>query len=181
MAVLLAIAAISRRWTGHLTDATAEETEAEAESVRGRLRSAEAEAEAGTQAEAKAAVKPPRPVRTGAADAALDTPADAEETGPVTAPIPTPPTTIPNAPPSSPVSGPPRRPPRCGERDADLERSGLRRSVIAEPDRPPSCCWRWPPCCSGTQAGPRPSRQGSARHEARGQLNVDPVSVLVPL
>ncbi|MGK3106273.1 copper resistance CopC/CopD family protein [Streptomyces sp. WAC05858] len=187
VAVLLAIAAISRRWTGRLTDATAEETEAEAESgskAASAASDAEAEAEAGTQAEAKAAVKAARPVRTGAADAALDTPADAEtESG------------------DGPGDGAdtdaadddPERAAQLArqraakdktttlrERDADLERSGLRRSVIAE-TIVAIVLLAVATVLSGTQPGRAETEQASASAtKPGGQLNVDPVSVLVP-
>ncbi|MEU8721785.1 copper resistance CopC/CopD family protein [Streptomyces antimycoticus] len=185
VAVLLAIAAISRRWTGRLTDATAEETEAEAESgSKAASAASDAEAEAGTQAEAKAAVKAARPVRTGAADAALDTPADAEtESG------------------DGPGDGAdtdaadddPERAAQLArqraakdktttlrERDADLERSGLRRSVIAE-TIVAIVLLAVATVLSGTQPGRAETEQASASAtKPGGQLNVDPVSVLVP-
>ncbi|WP_405538770.1 copper resistance CopC/CopD family protein [Streptomyces antimycoticus] len=185
VAVLLAIAAISRRWTGRLTDATAEETEAEAESgSKAASAASDAEAEAGTQAEAKAAVKAARPVRTGAADAALDTPADAEtESG------------------DGPGDGAdtdaadddPERAAQLArqraakdktttlrERDADLERSGLRRSVIAE-TIVAIVLLAVATVLSGTQPGRTETEQASASAtKPGGQLNVDPVSVLVP-
>ncbi|WJD98510.1 copper resistance CopC/CopD family protein [Streptomyces antimycoticus] len=185
VAVLLAIAAISRRWTGRLTDATAEETEAEAESgSKAASAASDAEAEAGTQAEAKAAVKAARPVRTGAADAALDTPADAEtESG------------------DGPGDGAdtdaadddPERAAQLArqraakdktttlrERDADLERSGLRRSVIAE-TIVAIVLLAVATVLSGTQPGRAETEQTSASAtKPGGQLNVDPVSVLVP-
>ncbi|MEV8056362.1 copper resistance protein CopC [Streptomyces antimycoticus] len=192
VAVLLAIAAISRRWTGRLTDATAEETEAEAEETEAEAESgskaasaaSDAEAEAGTQAEAKAAVKAARPVRTGAADAALDTPADAEtESG------------------DGPGGGAdtdaadddPERAAQLArqraakdktttlrERDADLERSGLRRSVIAE-TIVAIVLLAVATVLSGTQPGRAETEQASASAtKPGGQLNVDPVSVLVP-
>lgn len=185
VAVLLAIAAISRRWTGRLTDATAEETEAEAESgSKAASAASDAEAEAGTQAEAKAAVKAARPVRTGAVDAALDTPADAEtESG------------------DGPGDGAdtdaadddPERAAQLArqraakdktttlrERDADLERSGLRRSVIAE-TIVAIVLLAVATVLSGTQPGRTETEQASASAtKPGGQLNVDPVSVLVP-
>jgi copper transport protein len=75
VAVLVGIAAVSRRWTGRLTDATAaartakapaeDETEAEAEA--GSTEKAQVTAEAEVRTEAKTAVKAGQPVRTGAA------------------------------------------------------------------------------------------------------------------
>ncbi|AEM88440.1 copper resistance CopC/CopD family protein [Streptomyces violaceusniger] len=191
VAVLLGIAAISRRWTGRLTDATAdtaEETDAEA--------TVEAEAKAGTKAEAKAeaktAVKAAQPVRTGAADAAVDTPADTSadaetESG--------------DGPGDGAGSGhadadadaDPERAAQLArqraaedktatlrERDADRERSGLRQSVIAE-TVVAVVLLAVATVLSGTQPGRAETEQASASAtKPGGQLNVDPVSVLVP-
>ncbi|SEC22006.1 copper resistance CopC/CopD family protein [Streptomyces melanosporofaciens] len=186
VAVLLAIAAISRRWTGRLTDGTAEETEAVAESgsKAASAASAASDAEAGTKTEAKAAVKAARPVRTGAADAAVDAPADAEtESG------------------DGPGDGgdtdaaddDPERAAQLArqraakdktatlrERDADRERSGLRRSVIAE-TVVAVVLLAVATVLSGTQPGRAETEQASASAtKPGGRLNVDPVSVLVP-
>ncbi|MEV6129257.1 copper resistance protein CopC [Streptomyces violaceusniger] len=200
VAVLLGIAAISRRWTGRLTDATAdtaEETDAEAEAESASEAApaaseaeatAEAEAEAGTKAAAKAAVKAAQPVRTGAADAAVGTPADAEtESG--------------DGPSDGPGDGAgsdaadddPERAAQLArqraakdktatlrERDADRERSALRRSVIAE-TIVAVVLLAVATVLSGTQPGRAETEQASASAtKPGGQLNVDPVSVLVP-
>ncbi|MGW7621465.1 copper resistance CopC/CopD family protein [Streptomyces antimycoticus] len=187
VAVLLAIAAISRRWTGRLTDATAEETEAEAESgseAASAASDAEAEAEAGTKTEAKTAVKAARPVRTGAAAAAVDTPADAETDsgdGPG------------DGADTDAADDDPERAAQLArqraakdktttlrERDADRERSGLRRSVIAE-TIVAVVLLAVATVLSGTQPGRAETEQASApATKPGGQLNVDPVSVLVP-
>ncbi|AJZ86372.1 copper resistance protein CopC [Streptomyces sp. AgN23] len=185
VAVLLAIAAISRRWTGRLTDATAEETEAEAESgSKAASAASDAEAEAGTQAEAKAAVKAARPVRTGAADAALDTPADAEtESG--DGPGDSADTDAADDDPERAAQLARQRAAKdktttLRERDADLERSGLRRSVIAE-TIVAIVLLAVATVLSGTQPGRAETEQASASAtKPGGQLNVDPVSVLVP-
>ncbi|GAA1681392.1 copper resistance CopC/CopD family protein [Streptomyces yatensis] len=201
VAVLLGIAAMSRRWTGRLTDATANaaeetdaaeetgaeaEADAEAEAEAGTKAEAGIKAEAGTKAEAKAAVKAARPVRTGAADATVDTPADAE-TGSG----------------DKPGDGAgdaddtnaddPERAAQLArqraakdktatlrERDADRERSGLRRSVIAE-TIVAVVLLAVATVLSGTQPGRAETQQASApATKPGGQLNVDPVSVLVP-
>ncbi|BBJ42491.1 hypothetical protein SSPO_052090 [Streptomyces antimycoticus] len=184
VAVLLAIAAISRRWTGRLTDATAEEAEAEAERGSEAASDAEAEAEAGTKTEAKTAVKAARPVRTGAAAAAVDTPADAETDsgdGPG------------DGADTDAADDDPERAAQLArqraakdktttlrERDADRERSGLRRSVIAE-TIVAVVLLAVATVLSGTQPGRAETEQASApATKPGGQLNVDPVSVLVP-
>ncbi|MCG0289318.1 copper resistance CopC/CopD family protein [Streptomyces sp. PSAA01] len=184
VAVILGIAAMSRRWTGRLTDATAdaaEETGAEAET--------EAEAEAGTKAEAKAAVKAARPVRTGAADATVDTPADAEtgsgdkpgdgadeadEADDANADDPE------RAAQLARQRAAKDKTATLRERDADRERSGLRRSVIAE-TIVAVVLLAVATVLSGTQPGRAETQQASAPGtKPGGQLNVDPVSVLVP-
>ncbi len=174
VAVLLGIAAISRRWTGRLTDATADTADTAEET------DAEAEAEAGTKAEAKAAVKAAKPVRTGAADAAADAPADADaetESGDG---------------PGDDADDPERaaqlarqraakdKTATLRERDADRERSGLRRSVIAE-TIVAVVLLAVATVLSGTQPGRAETEQASASAtKPGGQLNVDPVSVLIP-
>ncbi|MER8156126.1 copper resistance protein CopC [Streptomyces sp. NPDC094472] len=186
VAVLLGIAAISRRWTGRLTDATAEETDAEAESASEAAPAAsdvDATAEAGIKSEAKAAVKAARPVRTGAADAAVDAPADAEtESG-----------DGPGDGTDTAADDDPERAAQLArqraakdktatlrERDADRERSGLRRSVIAE-TIVAVVLLAVATVLSGTQPGRAETEQASApATRPGGQLNVDPVSVLVP-
>ncbi|MCM3808286.1 copper resistance protein CopC [Streptomyces sp. DR7-3] len=189
VAVLVGIAAVSRRWTGRLTDATAEaekETEAgtEAESASEAASDAkattEARAEAGTDAETAAAVKAAQPARTGAADAAIDTPAEAEsgeaESG------------------EESDDGDPVRAAQLArqraakgkattrrERDADRERSGLRRSVIAE-TAVAVVLLAVATVLSGTQPGRAETEQAgaAATQPGRDRLNVDPVSVLIP-
>ncbi|ATL84045.1 hypothetical protein DNK48_24100 [Streptomyces malaysiensis subsp. malaysiensis] len=197
VAVLVGIAAVSRRWTGRLTDATAEaekETEAEAESASEAASDAkattEARAEAGTDAETAAAVKAAQPARTGAADAAIDAPAEAEsakaEPG--------------EAEPGEAKSGEesddgdPVRAAQLArqraakgkattrrERDADHERSGLRRSVIAE-TAVAVVLLAVATVLSGTQPGRAETEQAgaAATQPGRDRLNVDPVSVLIP-
>ncbi|MBO3673832.1 copper resistance CopC/CopD family protein [Streptomyces sp. NEAU-YJ-81] len=196
VAVLLGIAAISRRWTGRLTDATAdtaEETDAEAEAestseaaptASEAETTAEAKAESGTKAEAKAAVKAAQPVRTGAADAAVGTPADAEtESGDGPG----------DGAGSDAADDDPERAAQLArqraakdktatlrERDADRERSALRRSVIAE-TIVAVVLLAVATVLSGTQPGRAETEQASASAtKPGGQLNVDPVSVLVP-
>ncbi|MGW7752897.1 copper resistance CopC/CopD family protein [Streptomyces violaceusniger] len=199
VAVLLGIAAISRRWTGRLTDATAdtaEETDAEAEAESASEAApaasaaseaeatAEAEAEAGTKAAVKAGVKAAQPVRTGAADAAVDTPADAEtESGDGPG----------DGAGSDAADDDPERAAQLArqraakdktatlrERDADRERSALRRPVIAE-TIVAVVLLAVATVLSGTQPGRAETEQASASAtKPGGQLNVDPVSVLVP-
>ncbi|ASQ95681.1 copper resistance protein CopC [Streptomyces sp. 11-1-2] len=199
VAVLLGIAAISRRWTGRLTDATAdtaEETDAEAEAESASEAApaasaaseaeatAEAEAEAAVKAGVKAGVKAAQPVRTGAADAAVDTPADAEtESGDGPG----------DGAGSDAADDDPERAAQLArqraakdktatlrERDADRERSALRRSVIAE-TIVAVVLLAVATVLSGTQPGRAETEQASASAtKPGGQLNVDPVSVLVP-
>ncbi|WP_458087203.1 copper resistance CopC/CopD family protein [Streptomyces malaysiensis] len=191
VAVLVGIAAISRRWTGRLTDATAEagaekETEAEAESASEAASDAkattEARAEAGTDAETAAAVKAAQPARTGAA---IDTPAEAKsaeaESGE-------------SEPGEESDDGDPVRAAQLArqqaakgkattrrERDADRERSGLRRSVIAE-TVVAVVLLAVATVLSGTQPGRAETEQAgaAATQPGRDRLNVDPVSVLIP-
>ncbi|MER7873643.1 copper resistance protein CopC [Streptomyces solisilvae] len=189
VAVLVGIAAVSRRWTGRLTDATAEaekETEAgtEAESASEAASDAkattEARAEAGTDAETAAAVKAAQPARTGAADAAIDTPAEAESGE--------------AEPGEESDDGDPVRAAQLArqraakgkattrrERDADRERSGLRRSVIAE-TVVAVVLLAVATVLSGTQPGRAETEQAgaAATQPGRDRLNVDPVSVLIP-
>ncbi|TMU93662.1 copper resistance protein CopC [Streptomyces sp. DASNCL29] len=185
VAVLVGIAAVSRRWTGRLTDATeaagAEaNAEADAEAEAGAEQEAGSGAEAdvaatadGTKAGAKAAVQAARPVRTGAADAAVDTRAD--------------------TPADTPADGDPVRTAQLArqraakdktatlrERDADRERSGLRRSVLAETIVAVALL-AVATVLSGTQPGRAETEQAGARAtKPVDQLNVDPVSVLIP-
>ncbi|NEW76579.1 copper resistance CopC/CopD family protein [Streptomyces rhizosphaericus] len=217
VAVLVGIAAVSRRWTGRLTDATeaagAEadaEADAEAEAGAGAQAGAEAEAgsgaeadvaatatadetKAGAKAETKAAVRAARPVRTGAADAAVDTRAD------------TPADTLADAGTESgdgrpggdsgtgAADGDPVRTAQLArqraakdktatlrERDADRERSGLRRSVLAE-TIVAVVLLAVATVLSGTQPGRAETEQAGARAtKPVDRLNVDPVSVLIP-
>ncbi|MEE4596410.1 copper resistance protein CopC [Streptomyces sp. DSM 41524] len=217
VAVLVGIAAVSRRWTGRLTDATeaagAEaNAEADAEAKAGAEAKADAEAKAGAEAEAgsgaeadvaaaadgtkagaKAAVQAARPVRTGAADAAVDTRAD------------TPADTLADAGTESgdgrpgddsgtgAADGDPVRTAQLArqraakdktatlrERDADRERSGLRRSVLAETIVAVALL-AVATVLSGTQPGRAETEQAGARAtKPVDQLNVDPVSVLIP-
>ncbi|MEU8877564.1 copper resistance protein CopC [Streptomyces javensis] len=189
VAVLVGIAAISRRWTGRLTDATgaagAEADEAEAVTDAGAEAGSGAEADVAATAEetkagAKAAVKAARPVRTGAADAAVDTPAEAEtESGGGSG--------------TGAADGDPVRTAQLArqraakdktatlrERDADRERSGLRRSVLAE-TIVAVVLLAVATVLSGTQPGRAETEQaGAATTKPADQLNVDPVSVLIP-
>ncbi|MEU4892273.1 copper resistance protein CopC [Streptomyces sp. NPDC044780] len=179
VAVLVGIAAISRRWTGRLTDATAE---------------------AGNQAEAEGPVKAARPVRTGAADAAdaadaagdtretPDTPADAEaesgegERGEASG------DGAGSAADDDPVRAAQLARQRAArdktatlrERDADAERSGLRRSVIAE-TVVAVVLLAVATVLSGTQPGRAETGQAAAAAaDPGGRPKVDPVSVLIP-
>ncbi|MGV9852172.1 copper resistance CopC/CopD family protein [Streptomyces sp. NPDC003442] len=210
VAVLVGIAAVSRRWTGRLTEAT-EAGEAEADTAAEAEAEAESDAEVyaetdtetdveatadETKARAKAAVKAARPVRTGAADAAVDTPADA--------PVDTPADALADAGTES-GDGPggdsgtgaadddPVRTTQLArqraakdktatlrERDADRERSGLRRSVLAE-TIVAVVLLAVATVLSGTQPGRAETEQAKAPAATPGdQLNVDPVSVLIP-
>ncbi|MEU0923754.1 copper resistance CopC/CopD family protein [Streptomyces malaysiensis] len=201
VAVLVGIAAVSRRWTGRLTDATAEaeaekETEAgtEAESASEAASDAkattEARAEAGTDAETAAAVKAAQPARTGAADAAIDAPAEAEsakaesgeaESGEAESGE--------ESDDGDPVRAAQLARQRAAkgkattrrERDADRERSGLRRSVIAE-TVVAVVLLAVATVLSGTQPGRAETEQAgaAATQPGRDRLNVDPVSVLIP-
>lgn len=198
MAVLVGIAAVSRRWTGRLTDATAEaeketeagtETEAETESASEAASDAkattEAGAEAATDAETAAAVKAAQPARTGAADAAIDTPAEAESAAAEPGEA---------EPGEESDDGDPVRAAQLArqraakgkattrrERDADRERSGLRRSVIAE-TAVAVVLLAVATVLSGTQPGRAETEQAgaAATQPGRDRLNVDPVSVLIP-
>ncbi|MBI0294687.1 copper resistance protein CopC/CopD [Streptomyces sp. PRKS01-29] len=212
--VLVGIAAVSRRWTGRLTDATEEATagaEAEAEKDAEKDAAAEkdaeaaagADAESGAEADAettadateaggKTAVKAARPVRTGAVDATVDARADAEtesrdgsgdesgdESGVGSGT---------GADDGDPVRAAQLARQRAAkdrtatlrERDADRERSGLRRSVIAE-TIVAVVLLAVATVLSGTQPGRAETEQASApATKPGGQLNVDPVSVLIP-
>ncbi|MCC4321935.1 copper resistance CopC/CopD family protein [Streptomyces malaysiensis] len=194
VAVLVGIAAVSRRWTGRLTDATAEaekETEAgtEAESASEAASDAkattEARAEAGTDAETAAAVKAAQPARTGAADAAIDTPAEAESAGAESGEA----KSGEESDDGDPVRAAQLARQRAAkgkattrrERDADRERSGLRRSVIAE-TVVAVVLLAVATVLSGTQPGRAETEQAgaAATQPGRDRLNVDPVSVLIP-
>ncbi|GAA2292902.1 copper resistance CopC/CopD family protein [Streptomyces violaceusniger] len=198
VAVLVGIAAVSRRWTGRLTDATeaaGAEAEAEAEAKAGA--EAAAESAAGTdvdatadeaEAGAKAAVKAARPVRTGAADAPVDTPTDAPaDAGTESGDGPG------DGSGTGAADGDPVRATQLArqraakdktatlrERDADRERSGLRRSVIAE-TVVAVVLLAVATVLSGTQPGRAETEQaGASATKPVDQLNVDPVSVLIP-
>lgn len=202
VALLLGIAAISRRWTGRLTDATAdtadtaEETDAEAEAesaseeapaVPDAEATAGAEAATGTKAGTKAAVKAAQPVRTGAADAAVDTSADAgTESGDGPSDGAGSDAAADDAADSERAAQLARqraakdKTATLRERDADRERSGLRRSVIAE-TIVAVVLLAVATVLSGTQPGRAETEQASASAtKPGGQLNVDPVSVLIP-
>ncbi|WP_262704855.1 MULTISPECIES: copper resistance CopC/CopD family protein [Streptomyces] len=200
VAVLVGIAAVSRRWTGRLTDVTeAAGAEADAEAMAGSGAETDVEAmadttkaETETKAGAKAAVKAARPVRTGVADAAVGTPADASADAP-------------DDDDAESGDGPgddsgtgaadddPVRTAQLArqraakdktatlrERDADRERSGLRRSVLAE-TIVAVVLLAVATVLSGTQPGRAETEQASAPASTPGdQLNVDPVSVLIP-
>ncbi|WPB92177.1 copper resistance CopC/CopD family protein [Streptomyces malaysiensis] len=190
VAVLVGIAAVSRRWTGRLTDATAEaekETEAEiaSEAASDAKATTEARAEAGTDAETAAAVKAAQPARTGAADAAIDTPAEAKSAAAEPGEA---------EPGEESDDGDPVRAAQLArqraakgkattrrERDADRERSGLRRSVIAE-TAVAVVLLAVATVLSGTQPGRAETEQAgaAATQPGRDRLNVDPVSVLIP-
>lgn len=186
VAVLVGIAAVSRRWTGRLTDATAEagaDTEAETESASEAASDAKAttEVQTGTDAKTTAAVKAAQPVRTGAADAAVDTSSGAEaETESDEGP---------GAGDGDSVRTAQLARQRAAkgkaatlrERDADRERSGLRRSVIAE-TIVAVVLLAVATVLSGTQPGRAETEQAgaAATQPGGGRLNVDPVSVLIP-
>ncbi|AGP56600.1 copper resistance protein CopC [Streptomyces rapamycinicus] len=193
VAVLVGIAAISRRWTGRLTDVT-EAAGAEAEKDLAVEAESDAETDVETDAEAtadtakagtKAAVKAARPVRTGAADAAVDTPAEAEtepgdgtgdDSGTGAAADDDPVRTAQLARQRAAKD----RTATLRERDADRERSGLRRSVLAE-TIVAVVLLAVATVLSGTQPGRAETEQASAPAAKPGdQLNVDPVSVLIP-
>ncbi|GAA0989846.1 copper resistance CopC/CopD family protein [Streptomyces rhizosphaericus] len=199
VAVLVGIAAVSRRWTGRLTDATEAagadadaEAEAEAEAETGSGAEADVAAAAtadGTKAGTKAAVQAARPVRSGAADAAVDTradtPADAGTESGDGRPC--------GDSGTGAADGDPVRTAQLArqraaedktatlrERDADRERSGLRRSVLAE-TIVAVVLLAVATVLSGTQPGRAETEQAGARAtKPVDQLNVDPVSVLIP-
>ncbi|MCD9594238.1 copper resistance CopC/CopD family protein [Streptomyces sp. 8ZJF_21] len=190
VAVLVGIAAVSRRWTGRLTDATAEaekETEAgsASEAASDAKATTEARAEAGTDAETAAAVKATQPARTGAADAAIDASAEAKsaEAEPAEA------KSGEESDDGDPVRAAQLARQRAAkgkattrrERDADRERSGLRRSVIAE-TVVAVVLLAVATVLSGTQPGRAETEQAgaAATQPGRDRLNVDPVSVLIP-
>ncbi|EXU65020.1 membrane protein [Streptomyces sp. PRh5] len=205
VAVLVGIAAVSRRWTGRLTDATeAAGAEADAEAGAGSGAEAESGAEGdvaaaataaadGTKAGTKAAVQAARPVHTGAADAAVDPRADTPAEAPADAG-----TESDDGRPggdsgTGAADGDPVRTAQLArqraakdktatlrERDADRERSGLRRSVLAE-TIVAVVLLAVATVLSGTQPGRAETEQAGARAtKPVDQLNVDPVSVLIP-
>ncbi|WP_079115877.1 copper resistance protein CopC [Streptomyces hygroscopicus] len=209
VAVLVGIAAVSRRWTGRLGDATgttagassttASGTAAEAGSEAGSDTPSEPETPSETENAAKAegepenaagikdAVKSARPVRTGAAGTVADAPADAgtepgEESG--------------AGPGDSAGSGtaaddPVRaaqlarqqaarnRTATLRKRDADPVRSGLRRSVLAE-TIVAVVLLAVATVLSATQPGRAETGRTAAATNPGDRLNVDPVSVLIP-
>ncbi|MGW2329986.1 copper resistance CopC/CopD family protein [Streptomyces sp. NPDC001700] len=159
VAVLVGIAAVSRRWTGRLTDAvSAEKAEAEV--------AAEAEVKTETKAEVK------EPVRTGAASA--DSGAEAGDGGG-------------GEDADDPVRTAQLARQRAAkdktaaqrERDADPQRSGLRRSVIAE-TVVAAVLLAVTTVLSGTQPGRAETGKPAAEAVDTGGLNVDPISVSIP-
>ncbi|QLH22864.1 copper resistance CopC/CopD family protein [Streptomyces sp. Rer75] len=187
VAVLVGIAAVSRRWTGRLTDA-------------GSAEKPQVAAEAEVRTEAKAVVK--EPVRTGAAGAdsgsddgsgegsgeeshADSASGDAaasgdEDGGPAKAGD------------SAGADDDPVRTAQLArqraakdktaaqrERDADPQRSGLRRSVIAE-TVVAAVLLAVTTVLSGTQPGRAETGKPAAPAADPGGLNVDPVSVSIP-
>ncbi|MET7937036.1 copper resistance protein CopC [Streptomyces sp. NPDC005322] len=162
VAVLVGIAAVSRRWTGRLTDGTAT-------------------AQSETKAEAKASVTAAQPVRAGRATTRAEAEGAAAEAGEDGADPGT----------DSPADDPVRaaqlarqqaakaRTATQRQRDADPERSGLRRSVIAE-TVVAVVLLAVATVLSGTQPGRAETEQSAAAASNPGGLNVDPVSVAIP-
>ncbi|WP_413800304.1 copper resistance protein CopC [Streptomyces iranensis] len=216
VAAMVGIAAVSRRWTGRLTDVTeAAEAEADADADAEAAAGSDVVADVGTDAEAKAetdadaetdveatadasragakaAVKAARPVRTGAADAAVGNPADAPAPAETDAG-----TESGDGPGDDSGTGAADDDPvrtaqlarqraatdktaTLRERDADRERSGLRRSVLAE-TIVAVVLLAVATVLSGTQPGRAETEQAGARAtKPVDRLNVDPVSVLIP-
>lgn len=190
VAVLVGIAAFSRRWTSRLDDATASaevsgEVSGKADGEAGSVEKDRVAAEAGARTEAKAVVKAGQPVRTGAAGPGSDTDseADADSAGE-------------DAEGSGDDSGADADPVRAAqlarqraakdktaarrERDADPQRTGLRRSVIAE-TVVAAVLLAVTTVLSGTQPGRAETGKPAAAAAADpGALNVDPVSVEIP-
>lgn len=201
VAVLVGIAAVSRRWTGRLTDATAasartEEVPAEVSAKVSAAADGEAgsgekvTAEAEVRTEAKAVVKAGQPVRTGAAgagsgegsdeDSAQDSAQDSakgsgegsgEDSGADDDPVRTAQLARQRAAKDKTAAQ--------RERDADPQRSGLRRSVIAE-TVVAAVLLAVTTVLSGTQPGRAETGKPAAEAVDPGGLNVDPVSVLIP-
>ncbi|RNG05064.1 copper resistance CopC/CopD family protein [Streptomyces botrytidirepellens] len=187
VAVLVGIAAVSRRWTARLTDA-------------GSAEKAQVAAEAEVRTEAKAVVK--EPVRTGAAGAdsgsddssgegsGAESPADSAsgeaaasgDKGGVPAK-----TGDGEGADDDPVRAAQLARQRAAkdktaaqrERDADPQRSGLRRSVIAE-TVVAAVLLAVTTVLSGTQPGRAETGKPAAAAADPGGLNVDPVSVSIP-
>ncbi|MFI0816913.1 copper resistance protein CopC [Streptomyces sp. NPDC021098] len=175
VAVLVGIAAFSRRWTSRLDDATASaEVSDEAGSVE--------KAQVAAGAEAKAVVKAGQPVRTGAAgsdsdaDSESDSDSDSADSGEGSGAD------------DDPVRAAQLARQRAAkdktaarrERDADPQRTGLRRSVIAE-TVVAAVLLAVTTVLSGTQPGRAETGKPAAAPAADpGALNVDPISVEIP-
>ncbi|MFF7648733.1 copper resistance protein CopC [Streptomyces sp. NPDC007983] len=196
VAVLVGIAAVSRRWTARLADATASadvpaDVSAEAEDEAGSAEKGRVTAEAGARTGAKAVVKAGQPVRTGAAgagsgddsgeDAGEGSGGDSDEgsdggsvegSGADDDPVRTAQLARQRAAKDKTAA---RR-----ERDADPQRSGLRRSVIAE-TVVAAVLLAVTTVLSGTQPGrAETGKPAAAAAVDPGGLNVDPVSVEIP-
>lgn len=170
VAVLVGIAAFSRRWTSRLTDTTATESEGE------RTENARVTAEAGARTGAKAVVKAGQPVGTGAAGAGSDEDsASADEAGDADGAGDDPVRTAQLARQRAAKDKTAAR----RERDADPQRSGLRRSVIAE-TVVAAVLLAVTTVLSGTQPGRAETGKPTAVAADPGALNVDPVSVAIP-
>jgi len=170
VAVLVGIAAFSRRWTSRLTDTTATESEGE------RTENARVTAEAGARTGAKAVVKAGQPVGTGAAGAGSDEDsASADEAGDADGAGDDPVRTAQLARQRAANDKTAAR----RERDADPQRSGLRRSVIAE-TVVAAVLLAVTTVLSGTQPGRAETGKPTAVAADPGALNVDPVSVAIP-
>ncbi|MFI0775528.1 copper resistance protein CopC [Streptomyces sp. NPDC021212] len=186
VAVLVGIAAVSRRWTARLDDATAEVSAgAEGGAEAGSAEKAQVAAEAEARTDAKAVVKAGQPVRTGAAGPDPD-PDSGSDSGSGSG----------SGEDSAAGSGADDDPVRTAqlarqraakdktaarrERDADPQRSGLRRSVIAE-TVVAAVLLAVTTVLSGTQPGRADTgRPPAAAAADPGALNVDPVSVEIP-
>ncbi|MEU0839860.1 copper resistance protein CopC [Streptomyces sp. NPDC005962] len=190
VAVLVGIAAFSRRWTSRLTDVTATGGEGE------RTENARVTAEAGARTGARAVVKAGQPVGTGASGAGTGESSDedsasADEAGAEDGdgdgdgdgagdeaadgagddPVRTAQLARQRAAKDKTAA---RR-----ERDADPQRSGLRRSVIAE-TVVAAVLLAVTTMLSGTQPGRAETGKPTAVAADPGALNVDPVSVAIP-